>query len=174
MGRIVQFEVNMGEKWGKVAPFFKAHPDAMAQVRSHVTERDGSVNFETLKIKSVLEMVAGGTPSELDGYRNRTVREWCALLNTIEDGLRVFAAYLEETDPPMTVQQRKMLVGTKKGNIEEAVLWTLRDSYALHGLEDAQNLTVYEYMIARKNRYNDAVVAYNQSMAADAAMRRRG
>lgn len=174
MGRKVRFSVGLDDKWEPVAPFFKAYPSALAQVRRHVTDVDTSLNFEALKVKSVIEMVAGGMPAELDGKQGETIRQRCMTLNALDEGMQTFTQFLEATAPPMTIRQRKMLGGTKDANMEEAILWTLRDSYALHGLEEAQNLTVYEYMIARKNKYNEAVVAYNQSMAADAAMRRNG
>jgi hypothetical protein len=127
-----------------------------------------------MTVKGMLEAVAGRTPTELaEKAQNSTVREWVEVFNTLKDGLADFTAFMEATAAPVTAEQTKMARGTLKGNIEEAVLWTLKNSYTLHGLEDAHNLTIYEYKIARKNEYNEAVVAYNQSVAAGIAGRRR-
>ena len=54
-----------------------------------------------------------------------------------------------------------MLRGILKGNLEEAVLMTMKNCFALHDLDAATKLTVYEYKMARREAYNDAVVAYN-------------
>jgi hypothetical protein len=86
------------------------------------------------------------------------------MVNSLRDGLAAFTDFLERTAPPLTAYAKKMSGGTIKGNIEESVLWTLRESFGLPSLEQAHNLTVYEYMVARKSVYNDAVVAYNKEM----------
>ena len=86
------------------------------------------------------------------------------MVNSLRDGLATLTEFLERTTPPLTAYAKKMSGGTLKGNIEEAVLWTLRESFGLQSLEQAHNLTVYEYMVARKSAYNDARVAYNREM----------
>ena len=62
------------------------------------------------------------------------------------------------------LKQKALMRGMLTGNMEEAVLWTLKESFTLHGFEDAHKLTVYEFMTARKNVYNEALVAYRQSV----------
>lgn len=159
---IVKYSVNLSERWDKVRIFFKSFPEAFVKLREHVTQRD-SLNFDTLRVKSLLEMVAGRTPSELIPRRNAaTVEEWCAVMNALEAGMADFVKFMERTTPPTTPQQLRIERGMLDANIEEAILWTLRGDYSLHGLEDAQNLTIYEYKIARKHAYNEAIAAYNQ------------
>ena len=158
----VKYSVELSDRWEDVRLFFEAYPQAFAELRSHVTQRD-SLNFDTLRVKSLLEMVAGRTPSDLIPRRNAaTVEEWCAVMNALEEGMTDFVKFMERTTPPTTPQQIKIERGMLDANIEEAILWTLRGNYSLHGLEDAQNLTIYEYKIARKHAYNEAIAAYNQ------------
>lgn len=113
-------------------------------------------------------------PEELERRLNGcTVGDWCTVMLGVRKGLERFAKFMEETTPPVTVEQKRMAKGVLSGNIEESVLMTLKSCFSLHGLEDAQKLTVYEYMVARKEVYNEAVVNYNQSMAAAAVSARR-
>ena len=162
MATKVKYSVNLSDRWEDVRIFFDAYPQAFAELRLHVTLRD-TLNFDTLTVRSLLEMVAGKTPTELIARRNvATVKEWCAVMNALEAGMADFVKFMERTTPPVTPQQMRIERGMLDANIEEAILWTLRGNYSLHGLEDAQNLTIYEYKIARKHAYNEAVAAYNQ------------
>lgn len=174
MGRLVKFSVRPSEKWASIEAFFVCNPSAVNQLLAVITERNSTLNFETLKIGTVLEIVTGREAKELrERYGRGTVKDWCMMLNSVHDGLERFAAFLENTVPPMTIAQRTMLEGRKPQNIEEAILWTLKECYTLNGLEAAQNLTVYEYCVARKEKYNEAVVAYNQMVACDLSASRR-
>lgn len=169
---IVKYSVKAGEPWAKVSPFFKAYPDAMVQLLGNFKPAD--INFEALTVKGMLEAVGGNMPEELARkLKGCTVEEWCETAIGVKEGLDRFMKFMEETTPPITVEQKKMTKGVLSGNIEESVLMTLKSCFSLHGLEDAQKLTVYEYMVARKEVYNEAVVNYNQSMAAAAVATRR-
>ena len=165
MGAKYNFQLRLSQPWKDVEAVFACNPDAFGRLMAKITERDPSVQLETMTVKSMLEAVGGNVPSELKArYVDATVDEWCAMVNALRDGLQTFTAFLEKTTPPTTAYARKMSAGTMKGNIEEAVLWTLRESFGLQSLEQAHNLTVYEYMVARKSAYNDAVIAYNKEM----------
>ena len=165
MGVKYRYDLSLSEPWKTVKPWFDIHPEGMEDLLEKVTERDDSVVFETLTVKSLLEVSGGGFPSELSAKADScTVEEYARMLNSLRDGLARFTAFLESTKPPVTAYAKKMSAGTMDGNIEESILWTLRVSYGLQSLEQAHALTVYEYMVARKSVYNDAVVAYNKEM----------
>lgn len=167
MGLLVKFSVSPSEKWADVEDFFACYPSALQQLLSAITERDSNFNFETLKVATLIELVSGKRPREIrERYANATVRQWCEMLNSLHDGVARWREFMEATVPPMTLHQRSVLMGIKSNNVEEAVLWTLKECYTLNGLEAAQNLTVYEYCIARKQKYNESVVAYNQASIA--------
>lgn len=165
MGVKYRYALSLSEAWKTVKPWFDVHPEGVDKLLAHVTECDESLVFETLTVKSLLEVAGGGFPSELSVKADScTVKEYARMLNSLRDGLSRFTAFLESTKPPTTAYAKKMSAGTMDGNIEEAILWTLRVSYGLQSLEQAHGLTVYEYMVARKSAYNDAVVAYNKEM----------
>lgn len=172
MSRLVKFSVQPSERWDKIAPFFDAHPEAMEQLLSPFQPTE--VVFEALTVKSMLEAVSGKMPEELaKSLTGCSVEKWCGVILGLRDGLAKFVKFMEDTTPPVTVEQKRMTKGVLSGNIEESVLMTLKSCFSLHGLEDAQKLTVYEYMVARKEVYNEAIVNYNQSMAAAAAVAAR-
>lgn len=165
MGVKYNFQLRLSQPWREVEAVFSCNPDAFCGLMAKITERDPSVQLETMTVKSMLEAVGGRVPSELTSrYADATVAEWCAMVNSLRDALQAFTRFLERTVPPVTEYSKKMSIGTINGNIEEAVLWTLRESFGLQSLEQAHNLTVYEYMVARKSVYNDAVVSYNKDM----------
>lgn len=168
--RKVKFSIDAGEPFCPLKPFFNAYPQAVDALLANVEGRDENFVFETMTVKGLLELVGGGWPSELrQRFEAATVAEAARLIRSLREGLDRFTDFMERTKPPVTVNAKKISSGTLKGNLEEAVLWTLREAFDLHGLEDAQKLTVYEYMVARKQVYNDAVVAYNREMAAASA-----
>lgn len=165
MGVKYNYNLSLSELWKTVKPWFEVNPQGLEVLLQHVTERDEAVNFETLTVKSLLEVSGGGFPSELSAKAdNCKVEEYARMVNSLREGLARFMDFLESTKPPVTAYSKKMSVGTMGGNIEEAILWTLREAYGLQNLEQAHALTVYEYMVARKSVYNDAVVAYNKEM----------
>lgn len=165
MGFKYRYNLGLSEPWKTVKPWFDIHPEGVEALLEKVAERDDSVVFETLTVKSLLEVSGGGFPSELSAKADScTVREYARMLNSLRDGLSRFMDFLESTKPPTTAYAKKASAGTMSGNIEEIILWTLRQAYGLQSLEQAHALTVYEYMVARKSVYNDAVVAYNKEM----------
>lgn len=169
-----RYRVSVSQPWSEVEVFFTSYPEAMDQLLAAVTETDPRVQFELLTVKSLLETARGDVPTELrERYRGATVEGWCRMVNSLRAGMDTFLKFMEHTTPPETLHGKRMSKGTLKGNLEEAVLWTLKKAFTLQGLEAAQNLTVYEYEIARKEVYNDAVVAYNKSMYIDGLNSRR-
>lgn len=165
MGVKYRYELSLSEPWKTVKPWFDVHPEGIEVLLEKVSGREESLVFETLTVKSLLELAGGGFPSELSAKADRcTVKDYAHMVNSLRDGLARFVEFLESTRPPETAYSEKMSVGTLKGNLEEAILWTLRQAYGLQSLEQAHALTVYEYMVARKSVYNDAVVAYNKEM----------
>lgn len=160
------YSVTRSERWDDVRLFFEAYPEAAQQLLAQVGGNDPSCVFEALSVKGMLEAVTGRVPYEwMEKRPQLTVDGWCRMVGSMREGLERLMAFMENTVPPLTYEQRKKTRGTKPASIEEAVLMTLKTCFTLHGLESAQQLTVYEYMMARKEAYNAAVVAYNQSVA---------
>lgn len=169
----MRYSCRKSQPWRDVALFFTEYPAALDQLCTQIDGQLDGFNFETLTVGAMLEACIGKIPQELTAkYGGGDVETFARALNSLRAGLETFVKFMERTTPPETVMQKRLQRGTLPANIEEAVLWTLKNTYTLHGLEDAQKLTVYEYMIARKEAYNDAMVAYNQTLAFNAPTRR--
>lgn len=169
----MKYEVNLSGKWAEVAPFFASYPEAMEQVCARVGTAD--IRVEAMTVKDLCEILDGRIPAAIQGKANGwTVKEMAEAVNGLKRSMEGLESFMERTVPPVTPSQRGMLAGVLETTAEEAVLLTCRDFYQLHGLEDAQKLTVYEYMIARKAIYNERRQAYNMEMAASARHRGGG
>ena len=171
MGQKVSYSIKGDDKWSEVSWFFDAYPDRLGELAVRFTEKDESVDFFQWTVGDLCEIYDHGIPkARTDGL---TVAEFMALRNTVADKMKDLSTFLENTVPPSTESQRKAQNGTLDMSVEEAILLTCRNFYDLHSLEDAQKLTIYEYMIARKSVYNERRMAYNMEMAADMAAARR-
>lgn len=169
----MRVEIDMTERYARVAPFFERYPKAADAVAETVDALP--VTLEGMTVKELCEAIDGRVPESLaTKYAMATVGEWCAMRKGLVEAVGRFAGYLKRTTPPQTAEQKRLRNGLLEVTAEEAVLLTCKDFYGLHGLEEAQRLTVYEYMIARKAVYNEALQAYNAAMAARAAAGRRG
>lgn len=164
----VRYSVSPSDRWSDVCVFFDKYPQAFEQLRGNFGT--GDFDFFSLSVRGMLEAASGKMPSELsEKHKNKSVREWCEMANSVKDGVSRFLDFLEKTQPPYTLKQKKFTNGILKSSLEEAVLMTLKCCFTLNSLEDATKLTVYEYMMARKEAYNDAVINYNMSVADDIA-----
>lgn len=164
----MKVEIDINEKWSKVAPFFARYPQAVDIVAGRVGEKE--VQLEAMTVRDFCEAIDGRVPERLKKeYAAATVGEWCAMQKGLVSSLKRLAGFMDKTTPPQTPEQKKMRTGLLEMSAEEAILLTCKDFYQLHGLEEAQKLTVYEYMIARKAVYNETLQAYNATMAARAA-----
>lgn len=160
----VKYSVSPSDRWSDVSVFFDNYPQAFEQLRGNFGNSD--LDFFALSVRGMLEAASGRIPSELsEKHKDRSVKEWCEMANSVKDGVSRFLDFLEKTQPPYTLKQKKMTNGILKSNLEEAVLMTLKCCFTLNSLEDATKLTVYEYMMARKEAYNDAVINYNMSVS---------
>lgn len=172
MGRFIKYSLKLKDPAMPTVLFLLAYPDALAQTCGYVKPNPDVWNFERMTVKGMLEAVSGKIPEEWDvKAKAGTVADYCTMVVSLKEGLENFTKFMDKTQPPVTIEQQRMTSGIIKGNLEEAVLWTLKTAFTLSGLEAAQKLTVYEYAVARKNIYNEAVVAYNENMAAAARAR---
>lgn len=159
----MEYVVKSSDKWADVSWFFSENADALNMIRD-AWKSDKPYNLGELSVLDLCQVFEHGYPLRLaDGV---TIKEFVEMCTSVELALKDFAAFLESTIPPTTPEQRAAAVGTLDTSLEEAVLLTCKEFYGLHNLEDAQKLTVYEYMIARKSIFNERLVSYNINRAA--------
>lgn len=159
----MEYVVNSSDRWSDVAWFFEENADAWNMVRD-AWKSETPYNIGALTIMDLCQVFEHGYPLRLS--EGVSVKEFVTMCTSIELAMKNFSTFLESTIPPTTPEQRAAAVGTLEMSLEEAVLLTCKEFYGLHNLEDAQKLTVYEYMIARKSIYNERLVSYNIDRAA--------
>lgn len=160
----MRIEVNLDQKWSEVAYFYTSNPNAMEEVMKHVEGKDKRFDLLAMTCGELCTLIDGGVPESLRRMSdNCTLRQYCRLVRSIRDGVRGFMSFLEKTTPPQTPLQRQSATGLIEITMEESVLLTLKSFYNLHSLEDAQRMSVYEYMIARRSEYNRLAAEYNMN-----------
>lgn len=158
----MRIEVNLQQPWREVAYFYYQNKAAFDALLEKVKGRSRTFDFYGMTCGDLCTLIDGGFPALLQKLsEGLTVKGYCQLINSVRDGLKGFATYLEKTTPPTTPLQRRAAAGMMETTTEEMILLQLKDFYTLHSLEDAQKLTVYEFMIARKAEYNQRLAEYN-------------
>lgn len=156
------FGVKKTDRWNRVGVLFERYPQLIDQLCEVITDFDEKFNFDTISIKGLLELAGGNIPEEVRvGFRGKNVGQVIRRINSLRKGMNDFVQFLEATTPPDSADSILLRRGVLPSNIEEAILWTLKEAYTLNGLEAAQRLTVYEYKIARKQVYNAAIININ-------------
>ena len=88
--------------------------------------------------------------------RKTTFFDYIKIVNAFEQGSKAFEAIVTETIIPTGADEEAAQSGLIDITTEEAMLTFLRDYFGLQNLEMAQNITLYEYITARKISYNNA------------------
>ena len=91
-----------------------------------------------------------------------TFFEYLKIINTLKISLKKVEDFIKNTEIKLTSIENFCSSGQLQYSSEEAILITLKDFYNLHSLEEAQKLTLYEYLIARKYNYNKNIYEKNQ------------
>lgn len=170
----MKIEVKLTQKWSEVAYFYNAHPDAFRALLQKVTGTLKNFDFFALSVGELCAIVDGGFPQSLwNRYENCDVRTFCKLTNSLREGVKQLMTFLENTTPPTTPQERKAANGLMQTTFEEEALGMLVEYFHLHSFEDAQKLSVYEFMMVRKTLYNRRKMEYNRMMIADAEAKLR-
>lgn len=170
----MRIKFDLAGPYRDVAPLLEAYPDT-AQRLCERCASDMEVPFETLPVRALIELAEGRVPKEVEErYGGGTLERWCEAVNGYRRKMLGFVEFMRRTTPPMSPRAREASGGLLELTMEEGVLVSLTQFYGLHSLEDAQKLTIAEYMIMRKTQYNEKRMAYNVEMAAAARANRRG
>ena len=173
MTKKITYSISTTDKWADVEWFVNSNPQAMERLEKAVTAKDDMFDFFGITVKDLCMIIDGQRIPASMLPEGMTVGEYMMRRNSIVAGMEAFAAMLEKTNPPTTATQRMDETGLLDMTAEEGILLTCKNFYGLHSLEDAQKLTVYEYIIARKALYNERKVDYNRYVRLAAGNRGR-
>ena len=91
------------------------------------------------------------------------VKEYIQILNTFDNGNKAFEQAVEETTIEKTAEEKDAENGLLPLSVEESMLNFMVETFNLQGWEAAQQMTLYEYISARKKNYNS--VMYQKRIA---------
>jgi hypothetical protein len=138
-----------------------AFPEIVPKARKQVTETiDIQIfDFFGMTISEFLQLQENKLPLKVQKFlsgKKTTFFDYLKILNTFEVGAKSFERILIDTTIKAEADEEAARVGLIDITTEEAMLTFLRDYFGLQSLEKAQELTLYEYITARKISFNNA------------------
>lgn len=136
-------------------------PEFLPEARKKVTETiDRNIfDFFGMSIDEFLRLQENILPEKVERFlkrRKTTFVDYLKILNTFDVGARNLEAILNDTILPTTPDEEMAKVGLLDITTEEAMLTFMKDFFHLQSLEKAQELTLYEFVTARKIAFNQA------------------
>lgn len=164
----MKIEFDRSTKLRKIQPMLLVFPELIQEAKKHVTETI-SVNvfdFFGMTITEFLRLQENVLPEKIEKIlkkRKTTFFDYIKIVNTFEIGTKNFHAIIESTNPPRTAEEDAATSGLLEMSTEESMLSFLCEHFNLQSFEQAQNLTLYEYISARKISFNN--VKYQKNLA---------
>jgi hypothetical protein len=142
-------------------PLMIAYPELISGAREKVTEGiDPRVfDFFGMTVAEFLQLQENVLPQKVEKHlkkRKATFYDYLKIQNTFDIGAMSLEKILTDTIIPSDSKDEMARVGLIDLTTEEAMLTFLRDYFNLSGLEQAQGLSLYEYVTARKVTFNNA------------------
>lgn len=136
-------------------------PEFLPEARKKVTATiDRNIfDFFGMSIAEFLRLQENILPEKVERFlkrRKTTFVDYLKILNTFDVGARNLEAILNDTILPTTPDEEMAKVGLLDITTEEAMLTFMKDFFHLQSLEKAQELTLYEFVTARKIAFNQA------------------
>lgn len=136
-------------------------PEIVPKARKKVTGIIGREVFDFfgMTVAEFLQLQENILPLKVQKFlskRKTTFFDYLKILNTFEIGAKNFEQILKDTTVKPEADEEAASVGLIDITTEEAMLTFLRDYFGLQSLEKAQELTLYEYITARKVSFNNA------------------
>lgn len=136
-------------------------PEFLPEARKKVTATiDRNIfDFFGMSIDEFLRLQENILPEKVERFlkrRKTTFVDYLKILNTFDVGARNLEAILNDTILPTTPDEEMAKVGLLDITTEEAMLTFMKDFFHLQSLEKAQELTLYEFVTARKIAFNQA------------------
>jgi hypothetical protein len=95
--------------------------------------------------------------------KNTTLKTYIKILNTFESGAKSFEAIIERTSIEQSIEERIASTNLLSMTAEETMLSFVKEYFNLNNFEQAQNITIYEYIIAKKIHYNNVMFQKNMT-----------
>jgi hypothetical protein len=116
-------------------------------------------DFFSISVADFLRLQENIMPEKVQKFlskRTTTFYDYIKLVNTFEQGAKAFEQILVDTTIQAEADEESARAGLLEITTEEAMLTFLLDFYKLQSLEQAQKMTLYEYITARKISFNNS------------------
>lgn len=136
-------------------------PEIIEKAKKEITDTLPHYVFDffSITISEFLRLQENKMPDKAQRFLSRrktTFHDYIKLLNTFEQGAKAFEQILIDTTIQAEPDEESARNGLLDITTEEAMLTFLLDYYKLQSMEQAQQMTLYEYITARKIAYNNA------------------
>lgn len=109
-------------------------------------------------------VIGGGEPTVLQVY---WIKRFC------EDFLPAFTAACESLKSPQTAKELRAMQGLKRLTMQEGMLVFVQAFFGLPSFEAAEKITLGEYILARKVKYNNDIARFNYDKISREELRRK-
>lgn len=138
------------------------YPNLLDSLRQQITDELPLHEFDYfgMTIADFLRLTEKQFPAKIQKVlksRFLTVKKYIQILNTFENGNKAFEQIVEDTTIEKTGDEKEAENRLIPMTVEESMLNFMVESFHLQGWEAAQQMTLYEYISARKKSYNNAM-----------------
>jgi hypothetical protein len=155
----MRLAIDLNEKLTDIQAKLMVYPEIIEQSRKQVTSiLDGSIfSFFEMTVAEFLQLQENKMPQKIDAILKNpktSFKTYLQILNTFEKGTKAFENVLEKTTIEQSMDDRIASNGLLELTPEESMLNFVKDFFNLHNFEEAQKITIYEYIIAKKIHFN--------------------
>jgi len=164
----MKLKIDLNAKLADIQHYFRIYPEIIEQSRNHIKENlDSSIfSFYGMTISEFLQLQENKMPKKIEALlanKNTTLKTYIKILNTFESGAKSFEAIIERTSIEQSIEERIASTNLLSMTAEETMLSFVKEYFNLNNFEQAQNITIYEYIIAKKIHYNNVMFQKNMT-----------
>lgn len=155
-------------KYRKMQRYLIVFPEILDKAKEQIKETvpRGTFDFFGMTVSEFLQLQEKILPKKIDNLlrkRRTTFFDYVKISNTFEQGMKAFEQIIIDTTIQETADEEAARSGLVEVTTEESMLTFICDYFKLSSMEQAQKLTLYEYITARKITFNNA--KYQKNMA---------
>ena len=141
-------------------PMLLVFPEILTKAKEHVKDiiSLNVFDFFGMTVKEFLQLQENKLPKRIEKLlkkRSTTFFDYIRIVNAFEQGAKHFQDIIEVTNIQESADEQAAKGGLIELTAEEAMLTFICDYFKLSSLDAAQNITLYEYITARKINFNN-------------------
>jgi len=155
-------------KYREMQRYLIVFPEVLEKAKEQIKDivSRGTFDFFGMTVEEFLQLQEKILPKKIDNLlkkRRATFFDYVKISNTFESGMMAFEQILIDTTIQETADEEAARAGLVEVTTEEAMLTFICEYFKLSSMEQAQKLTLYEYITARKITFNN--VKYQKNLS---------